>query len=88
MIKLTNDRHGVPFYDKEIQRHQEQTYIKDLLEKFKNEPASEGLKKKIWEELMMEKYLGRITIPFKVVMHTDPQGKFPHFIHVIIDTKL
>jgi hypothetical protein len=88
IVKLHNDRHGVPFYDREILRHVEQEYIQNLLKKFKDQPPTPSLKKKIWEDLMMEKYLGRITIPFKVVLRKDPEGKFPDFIEVILDTKL
>ncbi len=88
MKKRTNDRHGVPFYDRDILRFQEQQAIENLLKKYRNDPPTEDLKKKIWEELMMEKYLGRITIPFKVVLRKDPEGKFPNHIEVILDTKV
>lgn len=69
-------------------RHGEQKHIKKVLSKYKNEPVTEELKKKIWEDLQMEKHLGRTKIPFKVVMRRDPTGKFPNYIEVILDTKI
>lgn len=86
--KKVRDRHDVPFYDRQIMRHEEQEYISQLLEKYRGEPATEELKKKIWEELMMEKHMGRLHIPFKVVLRKDPTGKFPGVIEVLLDTKL
>lgn len=82
------DRHDVPYYDKEIVRRKEQEYINELLSKYKGAEANDELKKKIWEELMMEKHLGRISIPFKVVMRKDPLKQFPDQIEVILDTKV
>lgn len=84
----TFKEHEHPFYGQEIIRHNEQAYINDLLKKYKNEPVNEELKKKIWDELQMEKYYGRITIPFKVTMRRDANGLFPDFIEVILDTKV
>lgn len=80
--------HSFPFYGKEILRDNEQTYIKGILMKYKNYPVNEELKQKIWEDLQMEKYLGKITIPFKVVTRGDSTGKFPPYIEVILDTKV
>lgn len=77
-----------PFYGYEIIRRQEQEYIQNLLKKYKGEAVTEELKKKIWDELQMEKYLGKVTIPFKVVMRRDSMGKFPDYIEVILDTKV
>lgn len=77
-----------PFYGKQILREQEQVYIKNLLRKYKKETATEELKKKIWDELQMEKHAGRITIPFKIVFSHDSSGKFPDYIEVILDTKV
>jgi len=77
-----------PFYGTDIYRDREQEYINKLLSKYKSEPVSEDLKKKIWDELQREKYLGRIKIPFKVVIRKDPSGVFPEYIEVLLDTKV
>lgn len=77
-----------PFYGENIFRHQEQSYIQNLLKKYKKEPVTDELKKKIWNELQTEKHLGRIKIPFKVVIRKDPYKKFPDYIEVILDTKV
>ncbi len=77
-----------PFYDQEIIRRQQHEYINEILSKFKGEKPSEELKRKIYEELMMEKHLGRISIPFKVVLRKDPHQQFPDIVEVILDTKV
>lgn len=77
-----------PFYGIDIIRRREQGYINNLLKKFNGEPVTEELKKKIWDELQMEKSQGRITIPFKVVMRRDVYKKFPDYVEVILDTKV
>ncbi|MBA3956972.1 MAG: hypothetical protein H0X51_01060 [Parachlamydiaceae bacterium] len=77
-----------PFYGIEIIRRKEQAYIKNLLKKYKNEPVNDALKQKIWDELQMEKHLGNLTIPFKVVMRRDASGVFPEFVEVILDSKV
>jgi hypothetical protein len=80
--------HEHPFYGFDIYRNQQQEYIQNLLRKYKKEPVTEDLKKKIWEELQAEKYAGRITIPFKMTTRRDPYGKFPDTIEIILDTKV
>jgi len=77
-----------PFYGYEIVRREEKEYIQELLKKYKGEKANEELKTKIWDELQMEKYHGRVTIPFKVVLRHDAAGLFPDHIEVILDTKV
>lgn len=77
-----------PFYDFDILRSREQAYINSLLKKYKGEQVTDELKKKIWDELQMEKYHGRIKIPFKVVMKKDAYRKYPDYIEVILDTKV
>lgn len=77
-----------PFYGHVIVRPNEEEYIKNLLKKYKQEPVTQELKKKIWDELQMEKHLGNIKIPFKVVMRRDITRKFPDYIEVILDTKV
>jgi len=80
--------HEHPFYDHEISSDEEQRLVESILKKYRHEHANEELKKKIWDELSMEKYHGRIKIPFKVVLRVDQQGKFPSVIEVILDTKV
>ena len=77
-----------PYYGYTIVRNSQQEYIQSLLKKYKNEPPSEELKKKIWDELQNEKFLGRVLIPFRVVLRRDPSGQFPAFVEVILDTKV
>jgi hypothetical protein len=77
-----------PFYGVDIVRDEQQELVRSLLKKYKKEPPSEELKKKIWDELQKEKFLGRLTIPFKVVLRRDPSGKFPSYVEVILDTKV
>lgn len=77
-----------PFYGHEIYADQEQEYINNILQKYKHEIASEELKQKIWDELQMERYYGRLKIPFKISLRRDIYGKFPDFVEVILDTKL
>ena len=77
-----------PFYGIDIIRRKEQEYIRKLLAKYRQEPVTDELKAKIWDELQMEKYHGRITIPFKVIMRRDSSHKFPDFIEVMLDTKV
>lgn len=77
-----------PFYGKEILADREQEYIRQLLHKYRLETADEDLKKKIWDDLQQAKYLGKVTIPFKVVLRRDQTGKFPSYIDVILDTKV
>lgn len=76
------------FYGQPIVRNQQQEYIKELLKKYKNEPVTDELKQKVWDELQKEKYLGNIVIPFKIAVRKDPSGKFPDYIDVILDTKV
>lgn len=80
--------HEHPFYGYDIIRREQQEYVQKLLEKYKKEPVTEELKKKIWDELQMEKHYGRVTIPFKMTTRRDPYGKFPDYIEVILDTKV
>ncbi len=77
-----------PFYGTVIYRGREEEYIKNILKKYRHEPATEELKKKIWEELQMAKYEGLVTIPFKVVLRRDSSGKFPDYVEIILDTKV
>lgn len=80
--------HEHPFYDVDIIRREQHEYIEKLLKKYKKEPVTEELKKKIWEELQQEKHLGHIVIPFKMTSRRDPYGKFPEQIEIILDTKV
>lgn len=80
--------HEHPFYGYEIIRRTQAEYIKKLLERYKNDHVDEELKRKIWDELQMEKHLGNVTIPFKLAVRRDPAGKFPEYIEVILETKV
>lgn len=82
------ETHEHPFYGHPIVRRTEEEYIKQLLQKYQNEKVTDDLKKRVWDELQMEKHLGRITIPFKLGVRRDPYGKFPDLIEVILDTKV
>lgn len=77
-----------PFYGYEIIRRAQDAYIKNLLKKYQGLPVNDALKQQIWDELQMEKYHGRVTIPFKIATRLDPSGKFPEYIEVILDTKV
>lgn len=83
-----NKKHDHPFYGEDIFADSEQEYIQIFLTKYKKEIPNEELKKKIWDDLQMERYHGRIKIPFKVVLRKDAYGKFPDYVEVILDTKL
>lgn len=87
MVKYTQHVEH-PFYGYHILRNREQKYIQNLLKKYDGLPVNDDLKQKIWDELQMEKYHGRVTIPFKVVMRKDASGKFPDYVEVILDTKV
>ena len=80
--------HSHPFYGIDIIRRDQQAYINNILKKYRNEPPTEELEKKIWEDLQLEKHLGNVTIPFKITTRRDPEGKFPDVIEVILDTKV
>jgi hypothetical protein len=85
---IDSQEHEHPFYGYVIIRRKEEEYIKSLMQKYQKEPVNEELKKKVWEELQMEKHYGRITIPFKLAVRMDPSGKFPNSLEVILDTKV
>jgi hypothetical protein len=85
-VKNNEEEH--PFYGTPIFREREEEYIRNLLKKYSNEPATDELKAKIWDELQMEKHKRNITIPFKVIMQRDISRKFPDYIEVILDTKV
>jgi hypothetical protein len=84
----SHQEHEHPFYGYEIIRENQQAYINQLLKKYEKHPVNEDLKKLIWDDLQMEKYHGRITIPFKVTLRRDSTGKFPDFIEVMLDSKV
>jgi hypothetical protein len=77
-----------PFYGEHILRNREQAYIQRLLSKFRGRIANEELKKEIYEELQRDKHIGKLKIPFKVVLRQDPSGKYPNYVEVILDTKV
>ena len=82
------EAHERAFYGHVIIRRKQEEYIKALMQKYQRDPVNEELKKKVWDELQMEKHLGHITIPFKLAVRMDPYGKFPDLLEVILDTKV
>ena len=80
--------HDHPYYGIDIIRRQQQEYISSLMKKYRGEKVTEELKKKIWDELQMQKHLGKVIIPFKMTTRRDPSGKFPDLIEIILDTKV
>jgi hypothetical protein len=76
------------FYGKSICRAEEQRQIQEILKKYQNEPVNEDLQKKIYNELVKEKHLGRIAIPFKVLLKSDSSGKYPSYIEIVLDSKV
>lgn len=76
------------FYGKEIDREAEQAFINEVLEKYKQEPANDALKEKIYNELMDAKHEGRIHIPFKVNLKEDPSQTFAPYVEVLLDSKV
>ena len=81
-------KHKHPFYGEEIIRRREQEFIQEFLKKYRKEPVNEALKQKIWDDLQMQKHLGNVTIPFKVVLRKDPTHQFPDYVEVILDSKV
>lgn len=80
--------HPHPFYGKDILAKKEQAFMQTFLAKYRKETVNEELKTKIWNDLQKEKFLGHLTIPFKVVLRRDIYGKYPDFIEIILDTKV
>lgn len=80
--------HDRPFYGKQIVRREEQERIDSLLAKFRNEPATELLRQKIYDELMWQKHLGNITIPFQVALRKDPSNGGQDYIEVVLESKV
>ena len=50
-MKKQAEKHEHPFYGHVIIRREQEAYIKTLLKKYQNEPVSDELKKKVWDEL-------------------------------------
>ncbi len=84
---MKTEKH-LPFYGSEIICRDQKEKIEEILKKFKGLRPDEELKKKIWDELQNAKYLGIITVPFKVVLRKGAEGKYPDCIEVIVDTKV
>lgn len=76
------------FYEKEIVREEQQTYINSILEKYKNEAVTDELKQRIYDDLCRERYLGNITIPFKLIVKRDNSGVHHDYIEVLLDTRV
>jgi len=71
-----------------IDRGGQQEFLNRLLIKYKGQVANAALKAKISDELALEKHLGRLTIPYKIVLRLDPTKLFSDSIEVILDTKV
>lgn len=76
------------FYGETVLPERQQELILNILKKYRGRTVDGALHQEIWDELQMEKHLGRLTIPFKVVKRIDPEGKYPDKIEVILDTKV
>lgn len=87
-IELNDQVHAHPFYGEDILVDREQTYIQNLLKKYRGRPVNDDLRKEIWDELQMEKHFGRVTTPFKIATRRDSKGNFPEYIEIILDTKV
>lgn len=77
-----------PFYGKEIDPASEKQVIEKILSKYRCEPVSADLKKRIYNELSQAKETGLITIPFKIVFHEGTESFRPPCIEVILETKV
>ena len=77
-----------PYYGKTICRDEEQLYIEKVLSKYKGEPATEELRKKVYNDLMREKHVGHVTIPFKIVLVKDDTGCGVDYIDILLDSKV
>ncbi len=82
------DQDHLPFYGTDIISRDEKQKVEAILKKYKAEPVTDELKKRIWDELQMAKHRGEILSPFKVVARRDSNRKYPEYIEVILDTKL
>ncbi len=80
--------HTEPYYGKVICRDEEHVYIEKVLAKYRNERATEELRVKIYDDLMWEKHLGHVTIPFKVILVKDESGHAVDYIDVLLDSKV
>lgn len=78
---------GRYFFGSPIYATREREYIQKILNKYKAERATEELKAKIWDELQMEKHLGRIKIPFTLVLRKGGEH-FPDYIEILLDSKV
>ena len=77
-----------PFYDEKISRIQQEEFIDEVLAKYAGEDATEELVKKVYDDLMMEKHKGKLTIPFKVLIRKDESQNYPPHVEVILDTRV
>jgi hypothetical protein len=77
-----------PYYGKVICRDQQQIYIDKTLAKYKGESATEELRKKVYDDLMWEKHLGNVLIPFKVILNKDESGHGMDYIDILLDSKV
>lgn len=76
------------FYGKEIVRDREAEIIEAVLKKFRNEPANEETKEKIYNALCEELVKENISIPFKVILKKDRSKNYRDRIEIILDTRV
>lgn len=80
--------HDRPFYGKQIIRREERERIDALVGKYRGEPVSDLLRQKIYNELMWQKHLGHISIPFQVVLNRGSVEGERDYIEVILESKV
>jgi hypothetical protein len=80
--------HHRPFYGKQIIRREERERIERLVAKYRDEPASDLLCQKIYDELMWQKHLGEITIPFQVVLNRGSGEGGVDYIEILLESKV
>ncbi|NGX61936.1 MAG: hypothetical protein K940chlam9_01427 [Chlamydiae bacterium] len=86
--KQMDEAQEKPYYGKEIDSDQEQELIQIILSKYRLEPVTDELRKKITCELQEAKAAGKISIPYQVVMRKSPSPYHRSYIEILLDTKL
>ncbi|MCB1136212.1 MAG: hypothetical protein KDK78_08090 [Chlamydiia bacterium] len=76
------------FYGSTISRQQQEEVIEHALAKYKGLPATEDLRQKVYNDLMLLKHEGAVTIPFKVLLKVDENRNTRPHIEVILDTRV
>ncbi len=82
---MTSEHH---FYGSVISRHQQEELIESIVRKYRGLPATEELRQKVYDDLMLMKHEKKVTIPFKVLLKLDENGNSPPHIEVVLDTRV